>query len=299
MTKWRPGAIVVLVLLAACLIGGCQGGDADTAETTSVVKAYMGAKADLPPSVTQIELTVTGDDMHTIVKILSLNDFGELEDVFFEVKVSPGIRLFTVMCRDAGSFSLYRGQRQVRIDPKETVDLEINLAAWAAVGGRVTYPDGSLLSDYDEMAFDPEIATNDLGLYEVESRLTTLTLRLQPAADAYAFAEVDLVEAGQQTVTNLVLIDPTDSSRPWISAAVPHTDLAAGQQISLFGQGFTVGDAFTVWFGAPGDGAAAAIVDVATDSRLQVTVPTDVPVQGLLFVCWTNDEECSNGFGFN
>ncbi len=293
------GPVLVAALLAALMgLFACGDGGGDSAFQTVRVKGFFGLKANIPSAVILIELTVTGDGFPSVVKILDMDDFDADEDVVFEVDVTPGTRLFTVVCRDNTAFGLYRGSKLVEIEPADTFSLDIDLEGWGAVAGHVAYPDGTALVDYDETAFEVDFSTNDFGDYQVEAALGNLSLRIQPSPTALAFTVAKIELAGQQIRTDLVLIDPQDTSHPWISSVVPQVALNPGDTIAFFGQGFARGSDLTVWFGEPGSGGAGESIDVVDNGTMNVTVPTLAPATASAWVCWATDTQCSNPFPY-
>jgi hypothetical protein len=288
----------VVALLVALAAWGC--GAPDEGEQPLVqVRGFFGVKADIPDAVTRIELTVTGDDFRTLKETVRVEDLAATDEVVFEIEVTTGLRLFSVTCRQATGFGLYRGSQQIQIAQQdEPIDLEIELEGWGRVEGIIKYVDGVLLTSYEETAFDPAITTDGLGRFVVDAPLGAVTLQVEPADTAIAFAEVQLKEAGQQLPADLVLIDPLDETQPWLSAATPHRKLTAGQTAELFGQGFFEGTALAVWFGPPGTGVTATIMNVTTDATMSVLTPPTAAMTGNIWVCWDSAVQCSNPFPY-
>lgn len=293
----KLGRWCLIAMLASILVVGCGDGD-DGADRLVRVKGFFGQRAEMPAAVTRIELNVSGEGMDDILEIIRVDELNPAEDVVFSLEVPSGLRLFEVVASGEDGFGLYRGRRQIQIEVGDDVDLDIELDGWGRVEGTIRYPDGSPLANYQETAFATEIETDGQGAYRVEAPSGGVSLRVQPADNAVAFATVAVSEPGQTVRADLVLIRPADRNQPWVSAVAPHTDLAPGQLVTVWGQGYSEGTNRTVWFGTPGQAPYGEITDVTGDVALRVAVPGLAPVSGSLFVCWTDAEDCSNGFAF-
>lgn len=301
MRRSGKSAIYLLILSAGvvALLVACAASRPDDAGGSwqAKVYAYLGAKADLPPDIVEIELLVNGPGMALIRKSLWVADLADDEEVSFLVYLTAGQRLFEVNCLTADGFGLYRGSRTVQVSTAD-LDLTINLEAYGTIEGRITYLDGAPLADYQEIAFETEIETGAEGYYHLEMPLGETIIEVQPELSLASFTRVLLTEPGELALADLVLIPTADTTQPWISAVSPSRQIAGGQTVGVFGRGFQSGTELTVWFGQPETMIEAEILGVGSDNDLQAVVPADAPATGLVAVCWTGNQDCSNLFPY-
>lgn len=294
---FHRGLLVLGIALFACACSSSGDKEATDSWHTQVL-ALIGAKADLPPEISKIELIVSGSGMKTIQKTLKMADLDTEEDVFFSVSLTAGERVFAINCLNQAGFGLYRGVRTVRVGSVD-LDLTINLKAYAVVRGRIVYLDGTPLADYEETAFDLELSTDSDGDYRVETPIGEVILQAQPTADLISFSRVSLTEPGEVAQIDLVLIPTADDTQPWIASAAPSKRLAIGQTIAVFGRGFSVGTDLTVWFGQPEAMVEANVPAIHSDNDLTAIVPESAPTSGWIAVCWTGNLDCSNLFPYD
>lgn len=301
----RRPFLPMLLLLTAWAMGCAAESPAGSAKSVAVLAAF-GERADLPPDIVYIALAVTGEGMDAMRKTVDVADLEPDEDVIFQLRVSPGNRTFSVACYNDANFGLYRGEYVATLQPKQNVQLDIDMVAYGLVRGEVFYfADHTLtpLPDYDQ----DDLSVAD-GRYRLETRAGTVQIELAPGdlvapgQDLWGFNIALLDAAGAEAQADVVLVDRNAAdfaARPWVTGAYPHEGLEAGQRIDLYGAGFNLAAAPAVWFSAAQPGGASGLeVEVVAEDDLQVAVPADAPAGGNIYVCLNGTEDCSNHFPF-
>ncbi len=285
-----------LILLLAATPTCRDDGDDDEAQTV-IVKSSLGLKAELPDDVTRIELVVSGADMQPRRWMIHPEDLAADDEAVFEVRVTPGVRRFDVMCRNADDFGLYRGRRQVELVKGQVLELAIPLEAYALVTGKIVYLEGFPLNNYEENQFDPALRTDQTGNYRLESTLGSVRLEVAPNETDSSFTVVELLEAGQEVVADLVLIENQNDAQPWITSILPVIEgTTGGAEIQIWGKGFSQDENLAVVFGDPLTGVVGDISDISEDVGLRAIVPDGAEAADQVMVCWVSLAVCSNPF---
>lgn len=285
-------AVMLLAMAPACR----DAGDENETETV-VVKSSLGPKAAIPAGVTSIELVVSGTDMTPLLWTIDLDELAAQDEAVFEVRVKPGVRWFDVTCRNGDDFGLYRGRRRAALTKGQVLELDVPLEAYALVTGQIVHLEGFPLNNYLENQFDPAIQTDQTGNYRLESTLGSIRLEVAPTDSESSFTVVDLTQAGQEVVADMVLIEYKEDEQPWITSVVPVVlTYSTGSEIQIWGQGFSYDEDLAVIFGDVLTGVAGQINDVSEDVGLRVTVPEEAEEADQVIVCWVNEAVCSNPF---
>lgn len=300
---------VRLILCGVIVAGlaGCAVPDRSATTNRVEVVAALGSSSDLPPEVQSIALAVTGEGLETIRLSVDVADLTPGQEVIFRVAVSPGVRTFTVVCYNAESFGLYRGERTITIVAKHTVQLDIDLRAYGLLRGDVYYYDGAALVPLPD--FQQGDVTVTGGRYRLEAEVGPVGVELDAGPlvsagqDLWGSTTVALTAPGEEAPADLVLVDRLAAdfaTLPWVTGAYPQQGLTPGQTIDVYGAGLAPAATPAVWFAAqhPGGAAGAAVV-VSDDAHLQVRVPATAPGDGFIFVCLSGTASCSNPYPYN
>ena len=291
--------MIFLLLLTVAIAPGCIGKQTlatshNTQNGKGSVNLVFSASDKETSTLSLADVDITASDMAPIHQQFDISGFAAGEPITFSLEVPAGKnRLFSVSLWTSDEVMAYKGKTTADVKTDQDTAVSISVDPYGRIDGKIytvgtsMYP-GDPLANYSETKFEPPITTDDQGLFSVvlPVRTTAYKIEVSPSEGMDAFVPVVLESPAQVEYRELYVV-PTDGSLPMTCAVAPISG-TEGDEVFLYGYGYSMPSASTNVYFQPGSGGEAyglQNVVLSPDSTyIRATLPAITPGVGYLYV---------------